>query len=132
MEQKLEDFEYLYDFIADNSPFLKVNERVNGGVNWLGGEKEKFKSKIEEADTDEMFISEIGRIIRKLNNPHTYVFGGIWIFYICILFTSDEEYKDMYKPWLDTISDEKVLKRYEFDEEKLEVFKGGRIVLDLM
>ncbi|NMA86069.1 MAG: hypothetical protein GX968_01950, partial [Tissierellia bacterium] len=30
MEQKLEDFEYLYDFIADNSPFLKVNERVNG------------------------------------------------------------------------------------------------------
>ncbi len=131
MEQKLEDFEYLYDFIADNSPFLKVNERVNG-VNWLGGEKEKFKSKIEEADTDEMFISEIGRIIRKLNNPHTYVFGGDMDFLYLYSFYSDEEYKDMYKPWLDTISDEKVLKRYEFDEEKLEGIQGGRIVLDLM
>ena len=121
MEQKLEDFEYLYDFIADNSPFLKVNERVNG-VNWLG-EKEKFKSKIEEADTDEMFISEIGRIIRKLNNPHTYVFGDMDFLYL-YSFYSDEEYKDMYKPWFDTISDEKVLKRYEFDEEKLEGIQG--------
>lgn len=108
MEEKLEDFEYLYNFISVNYPYLKVNERVNG-VDWMG-KKSEFRKSIEAAKTDATFEGEISRIVSELNNLHTEVIGKTSLFYMYSAF-SDPEYRDAFKPWLDVISDEKVLKK---------------------
>lgn len=34
LEEKLEDFEYAYNLIKENYPFLEVNKRLHG-VDWL-------------------------------------------------------------------------------------------------
>lgn len=116
MEEKLEDFEYLYNFIAENYPFLKVNERING-VNWLG-EKDKFKSAIEKTTADYMFEYEISNIIRQLNNNHTHILMKDMFPYFYSTY-SDPEYEDHFKPWIDVLRDKEVLKRYGLDEKQL-------------
>lgn len=120
-EQKLEDFEYLYNFIAENYPFLKVNERVNG-IDWLG-EKEVFINTIENTNADYEFEYEISNIIRQLNNDHTHVLTKDMFGYFYTAY-SDLEYEDNYKPWADVLKDEDVLNRYAFDEKMLEEYEA--------
>jgi hypothetical protein len=120
-EQKLEDFEYLYGFISENYPYLKVNERLNG-IDWLG-EKEVFKNAIENATADYDFEYEISNIIRQLNNDHTHVLTKDMFGYVYNVY-SDLEYEDNYKPWADILKDEDVLKRYGFDEKGLEEYEA--------
>lgn len=115
MEEKLEDFEYLFTFVEKHYPLLKVNEKVNG-IDWLG-EKENFKEAIENTSTDEMFMSELTKIIDKLNDVQNYVvemhfFKNYYVSY------AGPEYKEESDPWFDVINDEKVLKRYKFDESQ--------------
>lgn len=116
MEEKLEDFEYLCSFIENNYPLLKANKRVNG-IDWLG-EKEIFKKAIEDTSTDEMFISELGGVIEKLNDMQNYV---VEMHFFKNYYTSyaDPKYKEDGNPWFDVINDEKVLKRYKFDESQI-------------
>ncbi|MDR7855822.1 S41 family peptidase [Tissierella sp.] len=121
MEQKLEDFEYLYDFISENYPFLKVNERVNG-IDWLG-EKEVFKNAIKNTNADYEFEYEISNIIRQLNNDHTHILTKDMFGYFYTAY-ADLEYEDHYKPWADVLKDEDVLNRYAFDEKKLEEYEA--------
>lgn len=120
LEEKLEDFEYLYNFIADNYPFLNVNKRVNG-VDWLA-EKENFRSDIEKTTTDDSFKFELVHIIKKLNNNHTGVLDEKAFSYF-YSFYSDPQYKNEYKPWFDVLNDKKVLEHYGFDESKIQDLK---------
>ena len=120
MEEKLGDFEYLHSFIEENYPLLKVNERING-VNWLG-EKENFRKAIENASTDEIFMDEIGKIIKKLNDDMTNVvedelFKNYYASY------SNPKYEEDYKPWAEMVKDDKTLKRYRFDESQIKVLE---------
>lgn len=121
MEEKLEDFEYLYKIISENYPFLKVNERVNG-VNWIE-KKEKYKTWIEGSNTDEIFMSSISAIVKDLNNGHTHVVSKERFKWYYNVYT-DPKYGNSSKPWAKVFKDKTVLKRYEFDESQFENLKG--------
>src|SRR5690554_1682467 len=38
MEEKIEDFEYLYNLFKENYPFFEVNKRLNG-IDWLSNKE---------------------------------------------------------------------------------------------
>lgn len=115
-EDKLEDFEYLFKFISENFPYLKVNERMHG-VNWLE-EKETFRAAIEKTRNDLEFNVEIIKILRRLNNEYTHTFDSNWFSYAYFGYT-DPAYAEFNKPWADVLNNEKSFKYYNFDVEKL-------------
>ncbi len=117
MEDKLHDFEYLYSFVENNYPLLKVNERING-VNWLG-EKESFIKAIESTDSDEMFIDELGKILEKLNDTDNNVVE--MHFYKNYYAGTVNREGDKISPWSDVITQENTMKRYRFDESQLKL-----------
>jgi hypothetical protein len=71
LEERVEDFEYLYGMIERNYPYLCLNERVTG-ENWLE-HKEEFLNLVESADTDEEFYRALQQILMRLQNGHTHV-----------------------------------------------------------
>lgn len=116
-EEKLEDLEYMLKFIEENYPLLKTNKETNG-FDWLG-EKDNFRKLIENTTTDEMFMSEITKIIEKLNDIQSFVFP-MDSFKDYYAFFVDPNNKEEYKHWFDVINNEKILKWYKFDESQLE------------
>ncbi len=67
-EQKLEDFEYLYNVIVENYPLLEVNKRKYG-VDWVAN-KEKY---IEFIKQEPDFKLALEQIVSELNNSHTSI-----------------------------------------------------------
>lgn len=117
MEEKLEDFEYMYNMLEESYPFFKVNERVNS-VDWLGN-KDKYIEKIRQTKNDEEFVEKLNEILSELNNDHT-----------CLL--SKEGYLANYKifyedknPWIKILDDNKVKDRYNFTKEDIKLLEDG-------
>ena len=67
----LEDFQYLYDFVEGNYPFLAVKNRTHG-YNWLDL-KNMFEERIRNAQNNEEFLHIIMAACQALQNRHTYV-----------------------------------------------------------
>jgi hypothetical protein len=74
-DDKIEDFMYLYEVIAENAPYLWVNERLRGS-SWLE-RKDEFESWIREAKTDLEYYERMNAIIRALNSGHTNVLSEL-------------------------------------------------------
>lgn len=117
-EEKLEDFEYLYSFVSENYPFLRVNERVNG-INWLD-HKDEFKSAIKNTSEDYEFIYEIGNIVNKLNDGHTHVIADNMFLSFYQIYSGLPE-ESGYQPWVEVLKSEIVAKRYKLDEKNIQV-----------
>lgn len=103
-EEKVEDFQYMYDVIKESYPYIEVNKRVNN-VDWLAN-KESYLKKIKNTKNDEEFISQLNNILKDLNNGHTHLIDNDSLF---------EFFKDTYEKlgWYDFFDDEIVKKRYE-------------------
>jgi hypothetical protein len=71
VEERLEDFEYLYNFVQENYPYLQLKERTHG-YNWLDL-KEVFEERIRNAADNEDFLHVIMEAIEALQNRHTHV-----------------------------------------------------------
>lgn len=113
-EEKLEDFEYMYNLLKDNYPFFEVNKRVNG-IDWLSN-KEEYIERVKSTKTDHEFMNELNYILMELNDGHTNVISMDrfkWYYYLY----TDSSYKGL-KPWADVLKDKRVLHRYEFDESQ--------------
>ena len=67
-EQKLEDFEYLYNTLQKNYPFFEMGKRKTG-FDWLS-HKEEFEKKIRETKNNVEFYNEIKRIVTLLQVAH--------------------------------------------------------------
>jgi hypothetical protein len=67
----LADFQYLYDFVEGNYPFLAVKNRTHG-YNWLDL-KDMFEERIRNAQNNEEFLRIIMAACQALQNRHTYV-----------------------------------------------------------
>ncbi|MDO3410266.1 S41 family peptidase [Saccharibacillus sp. CPCC 101409] len=67
-EQKIADFDFLYEQYRENYPYLKVNERTGGG-DWLA-QKEFNERAAARTESDEEFFRTMNRILRKLHNGH--------------------------------------------------------------
>lgn len=108
-EEKVEDFQYMYDVIKESYPYLEVNKRVNN-IDWLAN-KANYLEKIKNTKNDDEFISELNNILEDLNNRHTHLVNNSGLF---------EIFNDAYGKlgWYDFFDDEVVKKRYENLDEK--------------
>ncbi len=66
-----EDFDYLYDFVKDNYPYLWVKDRTHG-LQWLNLRSE-FDQMIADATDNEDFLCAIMQSVTALQNRHTAV-----------------------------------------------------------
>lgn len=120
VEEKVEDFEYMYKTLEENYPFFKVNERVNR-INWLAN-KDEYKKRIKETRNDEEFANELNMIICELNNDHTHLLSkdAFDSYYKLYAYKADK----YNKPWGKVLDNKKVKARYNFTEKNLEELKN--------
>ena len=72
LEEKLEDFAFLYETIRDNYPFLDVNKRLHG-IDWLANQT-AYQEQIETTHLrGGSFARDIQLILSDLNNGHTHL-----------------------------------------------------------
>lgn len=116
-EEKIEDFEFLYETITQNYPYLEVNKRVHN-MDWVAN-KEQYLNRIKATQTDMAFRMALIQIISELNNAHTRLITNA---------DSLEFYRKVYASskslgaWqqlnFDTINHPTVLKRYNMKPYK--------------
>ena len=73
-EQKLEDFEFLYNSIIEDYPYLEVNKRKYG-VDWAS-KKEEYIELIKTTNNFEQCLKDI---LADLNNDHTNILDATTI-----------------------------------------------------
>ena len=73
-EQKLEDFNYLYNTMKDNFPFFEVKKRMLN-YDWLA-QKNEFEENIKNTKHDKEFSDELQTIVGLVQNAHTHVLDG--------------------------------------------------------
>ncbi|MRN54229.1 S41 family peptidase [Paenibacillus monticola] len=107
MEQKLQDFEYMWTIMEENYPFFEVNKRLNG-VDWLAN-KEKYRSEIAATRTDEEFFKGINSVLSELNNLHTEFINEQGYNMLTEIYT---QVGAIMEPWLQVLQQPEVLARY--------------------
>ena len=121
MEERLEDFDYLYELIVNNYPLLKVNERQNV-INWVD-ERVEFEEKIKKTTTNQEFLIEVKNIVRRLNNNHTHVVDRNFLLTLYEFYGADEV-EDMFKEWTDIIEADTVMEWYNINSDELAITSG--------
>lgn len=108
-EDKLADFEQLYNEIKNGYPFLEVNKRQNK-IDWLAN-KETYKDLIEKTSSDQDFAEKLNSILQDLNSGHTEVITEKAYF---------DMFKEVYGPlgWYDFFDDENVNNMYNSFKDK--------------
>lgn len=115
IQEKVADFEYLYDVIKDGYPYLDVNERRNN-IDWIGN-KNKYLARIKSTNTDEEFIEELSSIVSDLHNRHTQIIDNK---------NRYEVFKKAYTKnnWYNFLNDKKVVDRYNSMVPKIKISKN--------
>lgn len=107
IEEKVEDFEQLYNEIKKGYPFLEVNKRQNK-KDWIA-KKDSFKKRITSTMSDQDFANELDAILQELNNNHTELINNKEYF---------DTIKELYEPlgWYDFFDDRDVNDMYNILE----------------
>lgn len=74
-EEKLQDFQYLYDAVKENYPMLEMN-KIKYNVDWLD-RKDKYIKHIKGTKNDEDFAKAIETILNDLNDYKTGILFDI-------------------------------------------------------
>ncbi len=103
-EEKVDDFNYVYNVVKTGYPYLGVNKRLNN-IDWLAN-KDEYTKRIKNTENDEEFIEELSSILSDLNNKHTEVIDNKKRY---------ELFKKSYSnnDWYDFLNDKKVVDRYD-------------------
>ncbi|MGG7097002.1 S41 family peptidase [Clostridium sardiniense] len=118
--QMMEDFNYLFNSIIDNYPYLDVNKRVNE-VDFKANET-IYRDMIKECENDDEFETAIKIIVKDLNNSHSYIFNKEVL----------EQFRNIYNKiptgsWYDlnrkVLNNKKALRRYGLSREVKELEK---------
>ena len=107
-DEKLADFEYMYNILKENYPFFEVNKRING-VDWLE-KKDTYVSMVKSTKNDEKFFDTMSKILNELHNGHTHMFTPKDYSYWKNLVLNWESGSN--EPWLKELNNAKVLLRY--------------------
>lgn len=133
LKEKNEDFNYLFNFIEENYPYLEMNKRMTG-IEWLS-KKNEYMDKIKNTKNDVEFFNVLNDILRDLNNGHVGMISRE--FFIEYLFPYESNLKkipDSKKLWqnlfFETINNPKTLRAYDLEnfEFKSEDYEKNLIV----
>lgn len=119
VEQKLEDFDYLYDILEKSFPYFEVKTRQLG-VDWLQ-KKDEFIDKIRATQNDSEYYQSLREILALLQNGHTNIIAPGSEF---------EEFSDIYNgpvPWHQVFSNANVEACYDY--WKKVVPESGNVVI---
>ncbi len=104
-EEKLEDFEFLFDTISSNYPYLEMNKRRHA-VDWIAN-KDDYIKRIQETEGDLKFNLVLNNIMKDLNYKHARVFNNREYTYVLNIYK-----KLMHEPWLEVLENPVVQSRY--------------------
>lgn len=107
VEEKLEDFEYLFRIVSESFPYFWVNQRVYG-EDWLGI-KEAMRKAIGDTSNDEEFFMVLNTIIGKLHNGHSDV---LTVKRYRSMLRTYEPMGQVYSTWMQVMKQPRVLARY--------------------
>lgn len=122
MEEKLEDFSYMYQILEENHPYFEVEKRKTG-YDWLD-HKGDFESWIKATKDNKDYYNTIGRILYLVQNGHTNMISPEMF----------NDYRKMYSgiqnnAWKTVLNNETVVEKYETWEEIIQS-KSSIIPLD--
>src|SRR3989339_134627 len=100
-EQKVKDFEYLFEVLSENYGYFGVNRRLNG-IDWLSN-KNHYIDKIKNAPDDTTYLFTLKSILADLNNDHvsfspTLYYNG----YLSAYKNLSKDYPK-YKEWVEVL-----------------------------
>ncbi len=137
VEERLEDFEYLYNFIDQNWPYHWVKERMHG-FNWLDL-KSEFETKITNAENNEDFLVVIMEAVEALQNRHTWVQSPTYVRTEYFQFNDwypmnvgfNKEVAEAAKYWV-SLYNQAYERKYggKFDDLQIVYDRGNYIILD--
>jgi C-terminal processing protease CtpA/Prc len=107
-EQRVEDFNYLYDILKECFPYFQVKERQYG-IDWLS-RKDEFVERIRGAQSDEEFYVILEEILTLLQNGHTNIIAPG---------SEYTELSQLYRgpiPWSQVYNHDQVKQRYAYWE----------------
>jgi len=105
-EQKLEDFNYLYNSLKSGFPYFEVKKR-QFGTDWLAM-YDQFEAQISGTADDLEYYRALVNILNQLQNGHTNIIepGSHY-----------EDYVELYRgsgPWDQVFSNAEVMDRYQY------------------
>uniref|UniRef100_UPI00094FB5F6 S41 family peptidase n=1 Tax=Saccharicrinis aurantiacus TaxID=1849719 RepID=UPI00094FB5F6 len=68
-DDKIEDFEYLFQILKQNYPFFEAEKRMNG-FSWLDKKKE-YKERLTKTENDSLYYLEFKSIMEEMESGHT-------------------------------------------------------------
>jgi len=113
-QQKLEDFEYMYNILKENFPFFEVKKRLLG-YDWLS-RKSEFEEWIKETKNDKEFYDTMRRILNLLQNGHTHILrpqAYKAYKYFCEVYNTGS-WISGYGPWQQVLNNKNVAERYKY------------------
>lgn len=99
LEQKLADFNYLYQGLAENYPYFGVLHRERD-YNWLA-DKDEFEEMIKRTKNDIEFYQVLKGIIDRINDQHTHVLSPSFYNYVKHVFDiaiKEHDYDQLLQP----------------------------------
>lgn len=106
-EEKIEDFNYMYETLKNNYPYFKIKERQYG-YDWLS-HKDEFKSWIKNTNNDIEFYNTMDRIVKLLQNGHTHIVNPDDMYYYKL-----ENQYDYESEWGKIFNNRKASLRYKY------------------
>ena len=114
LEQKLVDFNYLYQVLAENYPYFGVLQRERD-YNWLA-HKDEFEEMIKRTKNDIEFYQVLRGIIDRINDQHTHVLTPSFYNYVKNVFDiaiKEHDYDHLLQPGIiDLLKNEKSEEMY--------------------
>ncbi|MFW6311838.1 MAG: hypothetical protein ACOC1K_06345 [Nanoarchaeota archaeon] len=119
-EEKIEEFNYLYNKLKNNYPYFGVLRRVHN-YDWLLY-KDVFETKIKETKNDVEYYKTLSQIVSKINNNHTNVISPSFYGYMKETYNNlPDDYKESYKPWTEVLNNKKSEMIYNFLEDRVSI-----------
>jgi C-terminal processing protease CtpA/Prc len=119
-EQKVEDFNYLYNTMKDNFPFFEVKKRMIN-YDWLA-HKNEFEERIRNTKNDKEFYEELNKIVNLAQNAHTHILEGSFAEELRTIY---EDPHSGYSPSRrDILNNEKAIEMLKYWENKLTFYNS--------
>lgn len=119
-EQKVADFNYLYNTMKENFPFFEVKKRMIN-YDWLAEENE-FEERIRNTSNDKEFYEELNKIVSLVQNAHTHILEGDFAEELRTIY---EDPHSGYSPSRrDILNNEKVIEMSAYWQNKLTFYNN--------